>query len=136
MSDDGSGGKRDGMRRAALAADPHWHHCMMLSAKEIAWRKPFFDTEDIVRWCREHHPNATTHEMRAIGPLMRNVVKQGFGEPIDEWNMSTLPQCHRRPMRAYRSLIYRGPNAPARPRRRRKIDPRQYLLNLFFKRTK
>lgn len=127
---DGERGKREGMRRAEEHADPHWKRCMLESAKEVALRKPFFDTEDIVRWCAEHHPNATTHEQRAIGPLMRNVVKLGFCVPLDDWNRSTLPQCHRRPMRAYYSLIFRGPVTPPRPRRRKLIDPRQFNLDV------
>jgi hypothetical protein len=126
MTDDG---KRDGMDRAERHADPHWKRCMLESAKAVAERKPFFDSEDVVRWCQQHHPNATTHEQRAIGPLMRSAAALGYCVVTDHWNKSTLPQNHRRPMMAWYSLIYRGPTR--RPLRRvRPVDPRQFSLDV------
>src|SRR5215831_7567547 len=111
----GEEGKRDGMARAARHADPHWWQCMLESAKEVAERKPIFNTDDVVRLCRERHPNATTHEGRAIGPLMRAACRLGYCVQTQDWVESTQAQCHRRPMRVWYSLIYRG--GPLKPPR-------------------
>lgn len=127
MSDDGSGGKRDGMGRAGKHADEHWWQCMLESAKAVAERKPYVDAEDVKRWCWQHHPNAGTHEQRAVGPLMTAAAKLGYFTQTDRFNKSTLPQCHRRPMQAWQSLIYQGPAVP-RLRRQKPIDPRQFTM--------
>lgn len=122
-------GKRDGMDRAERHADPHWWQCMLECGKEVSERKPFFITDDVVRLCSKLHPNASTHERRAIGPLMREMCRLGFCEPTQDWVQSTQAQCHRRPMQIWYSLIYRGP-AVARPRRRKINDPRQIAMDL------
>jgi hypothetical protein len=126
--DDGEDGKRDGMRRAEEHADDHWKLCMLLSAKAVAERKPFLDSEDIVRWCYEHHPNATTHEKRAIGGIMTSGAKLGYFIKTDRFNKSTWRPCHRRDMRMWQSLIYRGPAVP-KLRRQKPIDPRQFKMD-------
>jgi hypothetical protein len=120
--------KRDGMDRAEEHANSHWWQCMLESAQAVAERKPFFTTDDVVALRRVRHPNATTHEARAIGPLMRQAAKLGYCEQTQDWVESTQPQCHRRPMRVWYSLIYRGPAPLPRPRRRRIIDPRQIKM--------
>jgi hypothetical protein len=125
---DGEDGKREGMARAWHGADPHWRQCMLESLKEVALRKPVFNTDDVVGWCRTHHPNATTREKRAIGPLMRYAAKLGYCEPIEGWTKSIQAQCHSRPIRTWFSLAYRGPVIP-KPRRRAPIyDPRKHTL--------
>ena len=124
----GEQGKKEGMDRAEEHADPHWWRCMLESAKIVAEGKPFFITDDIVLLCAKNHPNATTHEYRANGPLMREACKLGYCEKTQDWVESTQAQCHRRPMRIWYSLIYRGPSPRPRPKKRRINDPRQMEL--------
>jgi len=126
---DGHAGKRLGMARVYRAADPHWKQCMIECAKEVAQRKPIFITDDIVELCRDKHPNATTHEKRAIGPLMREVCRLGYCIPTQDWVQSAQAQCHRRPMLVWYSLIFRGWSYP-RPRRRKLHDPRQIAMEV------
>jgi hypothetical protein len=130
MSSDGSAGKREGMDRAERHADPHWWAAMLESGKEVALRKPFFFTDDIVKYCSEHHPNATTHEHRAIGPLMRELARMEVCEPTQDWVPSSQKQNHKRPMQVWWSLIYRGSVAPRKPRRYKSLDPRQLKLDI------
>jgi hypothetical protein len=130
MSTDGSDGKREGMARAERSADPYWWSCMLESGREIALRKPYFFTDDVVGWCKEHHPNATTHEQRAIGPLMREMARREICEPTQDWVQSSQRQNHRRPMQVWWSLIYRGPGPRAKPRRHKPLDPRQLMFDL------
>ena len=126
--DDDEDGKREGMDRAARHANPHWWQCMMECARVVAEGKPYLFTDDVVRLCQERHPNATTHEGRAIGPLMRECCKLGYFEPTPDWVESTQKQNHRRPCRVWYSLLYKGRHQ--KPRRRKINDPRQYSLSL------
>jgi hypothetical protein len=124
-----SDGKRDGMDRAERHADPHWWQCMLECGKAVAERKPFFITDDVVRLCSKLHPNASTHEQRALGPVLREMCRIGYCERTQDWIESSQAQCHRRPMRIWFSLIYRGPPV-AKPRRHRVPDPRQFTMEL------
>ena len=127
---EGDDGKRDGMRRAEEHADPHWKACMLQCAELVARAKPIFDSEDVKRLCQKLHPNATTHEMKAIGPLMRSLIKPGIALPfVDNFNKSTWAACHRRPMQAWRSMIYDGPQPQPAKRRKKGPDPRQYSFD-------
>jgi hypothetical protein len=103
--DGGERGKRAGMDQAQEAANAHWWQCMLECGKIIAKRKPYFITDDIVRLCRSRHPNARTHEKRAIGPLMRELCNLGCCVTTNSWIKSTQTQCHRRPMMLWQSLI-------------------------------
>ena len=119
----GDPGKRDGMDRAERSADPHWWQCMLECGKLVAAHKPVFITDDLVTICRVLHPNATTHEHRAIGPLMRELCRLGYCERSEDTVESRQKVNHARPMRVWRSLIYEGPPVvfPPRPPI---VDPR------------
>lgn len=125
--------KQEAMDRAERHANAHWWICMLQSGREVALRKPYFFTDDIVAWCQQHHPNASTHEQRAIGPLMRALARAEVCTATQDWVQSTQKQNHRRPMQVWWSLIYRGRRGrppTAKPRWRRPLDPRQLTLDL------
>jgi hypothetical protein len=124
----GEAGKRDGMDRAQLNADEYWWQCMVECAKAVARHKPYLLTDDVVRLCKERHPNLFTHEPRAMGPVMREGARLGYFTKTQDWVESTQKQCHRRPMRIWFSLICGG--VKRKPPRKRKInDPRQYTMS-------
>jgi hypothetical protein len=64
--------------------------------------KPYLFTDDVVALCKERHPNASTHEPRAIGPLMRACCGLGYFEPTQDWVESSQGQNHRPPCRVWR----------------------------------
>jgi hypothetical protein len=101
---------------------------MLECGREVALRKPVFISDDLESWRLAKYHNATTHEHRAIGPLMRALARLGYCEPTSDWVESLQKVNHRRPMRVWRSLIYRGPLVVPPLRRRRVIDPRQIEL--------
>jgi hypothetical protein len=125
MSDDGEEGKREGMERVARNADPHWWACMLESGVQVAIRKQYFSSADIVKWCREHHPNASTHEYKAIGPIMNTLARHEVCQSTQDWVPSTYAINHSRPMRVWWSLIYKGVQLRPKPRKRRLLDPRE-----------
>lgn len=98
--------KQEGMARAHRAADPEWQRFMLRALKQVASRQKFFCTDDIER-IRHSYDGPTTHENRALGPLMLSAKKDGLIAPTDRWVMSIQPFNHRRPVRVWRSLICR-----------------------------
>ena len=129
MADDGEHGKREGMDRAERHADSHWWQCMLEAGKAVAERKPYFNADDLLAWRRTHHPNASTHELRAMGPLMAAIMRLGYCTPTDDFVPSRQALCHATPRRVWYSLIYRGPQPKPRPKRRKLLDPRQFTLD-------
>lgn len=123
----GEFGKRDGMDRAERHADPEWKRVMLICALEVARRKPFFSTDDIEAWRLVNFPNHTTHEHRALGPIMREAAKLEYCVKTLDWVESGQKVNHRRPMRVWFSLVYRGPVRYRNPRRK-PVDPRQFDL--------
>jgi hypothetical protein len=128
---DPAGGDRDkeeGMERARRAAAPAWRTWFAQAIVEVAKKKPFFTTDDVER-LRIHRAGPTTHEYRAIGPLMLEAARNGVCAATDDWAESRRRVNHRRPLRVWQSLIYRGPAVPRR-RRPKPVDPNQFTLDL------
>lgn len=128
--DAGEAGKRDGMARARRHADPHWWQSMLECGKQIAEAQPYFYSDDVVLLCQKLHPNAGTHEPRAIGPLMTKLARLGYCVKTQDTAPPRVPQCHGRPKSVWWSQIYRGPILRRKPRHRRLLDPRQLDLGL------
>lgn len=122
----GNEARRRGMRNAAQAADPVWWAYMLALVLEVAKRKPYLFTDDIER-LRSERGGPTTHENRAIGPLMIAAKKNGWISPVDHWAQSSQVVNHRRHMRVWYSHLYTGP-AVRKPRPRKVIDPRQFEM--------
>lgn len=121
----GRAGKRDGMERASRHADPHWWRCMLECGRAVAQAKSCFNTDDLERLRLQRFHNVTTHEHRALGPLMLELQRLGYCIATQDWVESTQKINHSRPMRVWYSLIYRGPQPVKKPRKRRVLDPRQ-----------
>jgi hypothetical protein len=81
-----------------------------------AWKS---HCEDAIRWLSETRPDFTTddvwelmhqrlnpmpHEPRAIGAMMTNAAKRGLITPTDRYTPSARPECHRRPVKIWKSL--------------------------------
>ena len=130
MKDGGEIGKREGMRRAYQHADPHWVQCMFECGKRVCENQPWFTSETVVLLCAELHPNASTHEKRAIGHILLQMAKWGWCEKTDETSEARRAVSHKNPKRVWWSLLYKGPQVRPKPRRRKPLDPRQFKLPL------
>lgn len=127
--DDDPTGKKDGMGRAERHADEHWWNCMLESAKAVAERKQWFQSKHVKAWCHKYHPNATTHEYKAMGPLMNKAASFGYCVPSLDYRASGQRNDHSRPQLVWISLIYKGPKRHHAPRRR-PLDSRQGSFDL------
>ena len=121
-------GKREGMARAERSADPHWWQCMLECGREVAEAKPYFFTDDIIALCQVLHPNASTHENRAIGPLMNTMARRGYCQKYPGHVKTARKNNHARPIQIWESLIYLGPPVARVKRPRPPPDPRQFEL--------
>jgi hypothetical protein len=114
------------MARVMQAANPEWWRTMLISVNETCQRRHTFIIDHVDAHHKANFPGITTHENRAIGPLMTDARKHGYCVPIHEWTPSHLGRNHLRFVRVWRSLIYRGPEP--KKRYRKPFDPRQFDL--------
>jgi hypothetical protein len=97
------------MDRALEAADEDWAAFMFRAVVNVAKRKEFFYGDDLERY-RQQHNGPSTHENRALGPLMLQARRSLICEPTDRWVCSSQSINHRRPMRVWRSLVHVAPS--------------------------
>jgi hypothetical protein len=69
----------------------------------LAKTREHFTTDDV--WEHLHQRgHEFPHEPRAMGALMRNAARAGLITATDRVTPSQRPECHRRPIRIWRSL--------------------------------
>ena len=112
MIDDIEGAREDrdeAIARAEKHANPAWATAVMEIIKEVAQTQEYFSTDDVER-LRITRQKPSTHEKRAMGPIMRNAWKAGgYCTPTKTWVQSQHRECHGRPKRLWASLLYKAP---------------------------
>jgi len=83
-------------------ANSEWKEVAYVTAIEVARTRRFFTSEDV--W-DALSGDASTHEPRAMGAVMRRLRKENVVEPTDQFITSTSPLGHGRPSRVWRSLL-------------------------------
>ena len=102
----GLAAKRDAMDRVEEHADEDWKQAAARAVWNAALVLPTLTTNDVhIRI----DPNVVTHELRALGPVIRNAVRDGWIEkaqilPI----ICNRPSRHAAPLTVWKSLIYKG----------------------------
>ena len=85
-------------------AEPTWKlHCEA-AIRWLAKTRPEFTTDDVWELMHVRH-NPMPHEPRAIGAMMTNAAKSGLISPTDRYTPSARPECHRRPVKVWKSLL-------------------------------
>ena len=74
------------LRRETLTSDDIW------TALEALWEQGAM----------------TFPEPRVMGAVFKVAEREGYVRPTEEHRLSRRPVCHRRPIRVWRSLLYRG----------------------------
>lgn len=90
--------------RAQKAAGEAWNILADAAIRFVAEENEFFTTDLI--WERISEP---LNSPRALGARMRAAKKAGLIEATDRYVPSTSEDCHYRPIRVWRSLVYRRP---------------------------
>jgi len=87
--------KEEAMERVELHADEDWKMAAEVAVRLVARRGRPFTTDEVVELLTQS--NVTTHDLRALGPIMRNALREGLVEESGLWRKSSLVSCHRRP---------------------------------------
>lgn len=95
------------LRDAAIdrveSASGAWVESAFQTVHQLALQRPEFTSDAI--WALTGSP---PKEPRAMGAVLRRAMRSGIAIATDRTVNSVRPDCHRRPVRVWRSLIYRG----------------------------
>lgn len=112
--DDGSTGKKDGMDRVDANADLDWKTEAYNAVLRIAAAQEFFTPDDVR--AEIALTGATTHDDRALGPIMLRCAREGLIEKM-EIGLSVNPSRHRGHAQRWRSLVVGKITVPAQRHR-------------------
>ena len=104
--------KEASMSQVDAAADEIWKEYMLDCIYDVAEHMPYFTTDDVfVRYYQEpEEGRPTTHDLRAMGPLMRRAAKMQICIKAEILPVpSGRPTLHSSPIQIWKSLIYKGP---------------------------
>lgn len=87
-----------------FAADPQWKKAAESAILHLAATRLEFTTDDV--WEVLHElAIEQPREPRALGAAMRRAARNNLIVPTDRVSQSLRPECHRRPVRVWRSLV-------------------------------
>jgi hypothetical protein len=96
--------KQEGMEAAYRHAVTPWRQAFMDRLREVAQSQQYLTSEEIVVWLE--NKGIVTGENRAAGSLMQAAARTGM-IVHDSWRDSRRPECHKAPVRQWKSLIYK-----------------------------
>jgi hypothetical protein len=97
--------REDGMRRAEQHASTTWLEAAKKAARAVARNRSEFTTDPVWK-VLQLRGVPEPHEPRAMGPVMDAMVKAGVCARTERMSRSVRPECHRRPLTVYQSLIF------------------------------
>lgn len=100
----GEANRDEAMARVEAHAKEQWKGAAERAVHQVALTHLYRVETDMV--VASIPPEYTTHNMKALGPVMKKAVRMGWIEPTGEFGRTARPQGNGRPMRLYRSLIY------------------------------
>ena len=92
---------------AAEYGSEEWVELAEAVISAICQRSRLF-TADRVWFYLQDAGRGWVREPRAMGAAMRRASSVGWCEPTDRTVQSVRPECHRRPVRIWRSRIFKG----------------------------
>lgn len=95
----------EAMRRVEDNADVDWAAYMERCIARIAKTMPLFTSDDVFELAASNNNAPTTHEPRALGPLMVRAAKSGLCAATETFRQSVRRSRHAAPLRVWRSLI-------------------------------
>lgn len=96
--------REEAIRRVESNADEKWKADAFQAVASIAREQSFLTTDDV--WGKVSGDG--THEPRAMGAIMRQAASAELIEATERYEQSGRVACHRRPLRVWRSLVFRG----------------------------
>lgn len=87
-------------------ANELWMRKARQSLMQVARMNASFTTDDVWADMLLVDEFAVTHEPRAMGAVLRRAVKEGVCVATPRYQPSVRVECHARPVRVWRSLVY------------------------------
>jgi hypothetical protein len=99
----------DAISRIARSANPEWTGLMYRIGVRIAHHMPYFTTNQMFDVLEQFDPDRVPyiHDRRALGPVMRNLNKDGVCVSTQQYQPATRRHCA--PLLVWKSLIYVKP---------------------------
>jgi hypothetical protein len=93
----------EALERVEAAAHEEWKLAAAEAIASLAFNFETFTSDDVWRILdRSEH---TTHERKAMGPMLLNAARDGLIERTGRTVDSRRTACHGRPVRVWRSLV-------------------------------
>jgi hypothetical protein len=89
------------MRQVDANADLDWKEAAMQSVAVICKELGFgayFTSDEVWAKIESDFPNATTHERKALGPIMAKAARSGLIRKTGQYRESRREACHARPV--------------------------------------
>lgn len=100
--------RADALQRVDEHADPDWRELAYRCVLAVARRLEHFTTDEVIDELTQH-PAITTHEPRALGPVMMRAARANVIVATDRFTKSNAVSRHRAPKQVWRSLVYKRP---------------------------
>lgn len=98
--------KNEGMEAAYRGADTEWKRAATECLQRMIATQEFVTSEDVV--LELNNRGIVTGENRAMGTIMRSFARAGLIEPAERFTVSRRPECHKSPVRVWRSKKFGG----------------------------
>jgi hypothetical protein len=93
----------EAITRADEHANPDWKTIAYQVGVTVARKREILMSEDIIAAMPD---SVTTHELRAMGAVMRRLQKDEIITPLGSYDKSPSPRGHSRPSLQWVSLVY------------------------------
>lgn len=94
----------DALQRVDDHADPDWREVAYQCVLAVARRCATFTTDEVIDELASH-PSVSTHEGRALGPVMMRAARNNVIVATDQFVNSEAVSRHKAPKRVWASLI-------------------------------
>lgn len=96
--------KVEAVARVESHANARWLTTARQAVGWLALTQPSFTTDDV--WRVLAGRDASTHEPRALGAVMKQAARLGYCTASETWQQSARSDCHGRPVRVWTSLLF------------------------------
>lgn len=98
--------KTEGMEAAYRGADTEWKKAAAECLQRLIKTNEFMTSEDVVLELNQR--GIVTGENRAMGAIMLSFARAGLIESTGNFTTSRRPECHKSPVRIWRSKKFEG----------------------------
>lgn len=96
----------DAIDRAYVAANPEWKRLVYGVLKALAQKQATVTTDQLWDALDEMGAIPEQREPRALGGVVRCLVRDGVLAPSLEYKLCARPSMHKRPIRVWKSLVF------------------------------